>query len=124
VVFSLLYWGVAAKYSDPKQPLAFNQRVFVQTLAADFVPGIQSNSEANVQLLQVYPRFDPLMYSLDVFLPLVDLGVEKYWRVNTGTRLGVALYYLSVLEGIIGAALLLLIVTGFTGLLTRDEKSE
>jgi hypothetical protein len=124
VVFSLLYWGVAAKYSDPKQPLAFNQRVFVQTLAADFVPGIQSNSEANVQLLQVYPRFDPLMYSLDVFLPLVDLGIEKYWRVNTGTWLGVGLYYLSILEGIIGAILLLLIVTGFTGLLTRDEKSE
>lgn len=123
-VFSLLYWGVAAKYSDPKQPLAFNELVFVQTLAADFAPGFQSNAEAKQELLKVYPRFDPLMYSLDVFLPLVDLGIEKYWRVNTGTRLGVALYYLSVLEGIIGAALLLLIVTGFTGLLTRDERSE
>lgn len=123
-VFSLLYWGVAAKYSDPKQPLAFNELVFVQTLAADFAPGFQSNAEAKQELLKVYPRFDPLMYSLDVFLPLVDLGVEKYWRVNTGTWLGVGLYYLSILEGIIGAILLLLIVTGFTGLLTRDEKSE
>jgi hypothetical protein len=123
-VFALLYWGVAAKYSGPEQPLAFNEVVFVQTLAADFSPGFQSNAEAKQELLKVYPRFDPLMYSLDVFLPLVDLGIEKYWRANTGTWLGVALYYLSVLEGIIGAALLLLIVTGFTGLLTRDEKSE
>jgi hypothetical protein len=62
------------------------------------------------------------MYSLDVFLPFVDLGMEKYWRPKTTTWLGVVLYYLSVFEGLIGAFMISLVVTGFTGLLTRDER--
>lgn len=122
LLFALVYFGAAYDAGSPDDPLAFNQKVFVQTLAADFTPGAQSMKEAQERLRELYPRFDPLMYSLDVFLPFVDLGIEKYWRVNTITQFGKLLYYLSVLEGIVGAVLVSLTVTGFTGLLTRDER--
>jgi hypothetical protein len=120
-IFALLYFVPTWWCGEAGQPLGANQRVFVRTLPADFVPAIASVPEAEKQLLLVYPAFDPLIYSLDVFLPLVDLGTERFWRANTTNGLGMVLYYLSILEGIAGAVLLSLIVTGFTGLLTRDQ---
>ena len=122
LVFSLVYYGVAARHGIKGKPLAADQLVFVRTLPADFVPAVADPKQAEEQLLRVYPQFDPFMYSLDVFLPLVDLGTEKYWRANTTTGVGTVVYYLSIFEAFIGAVMLLLIVTGFTGLLTRDER--
>ena len=29
-----------------------------------------------------YPRFNALVYSIDVFVPLVDLHQQKYWLPN------------------------------------------
>jgi hypothetical protein len=121
VVFALLYLFPAIDYGSQTHLLAADQNAFARTVPADFVPGATSYEESKQLAAKVYPSFDPLMYSLDVFLPFVDLGMEKYWRANTTTWLGVLLYYLSVLEGIIGAILISLAVTGFTGLLTRDE---
>lgn len=31
---------------------------------------------------QTYPAFNPLLYSLEAFLPIIDLGVEHYWTPN------------------------------------------
>jgi hypothetical protein len=121
-VFTLVYLCPAIDNGSPDQLLAADQSVFVRTVPADFVPGAMSYVESKKLVVDVYPSFDPFMYSLDVFLPFVDLGMEKYWRANTTTWLGVTLYYLSVFESIFGAVMISLIVTGFTGLLTRDER--
>lgn len=121
LVFAALYGGAALAYCERK-PLCADERVFVRVLAADFVPAESKADQAALTLYKNYPRFDPLLYSFDTFLPLLDAGSEKYWRVNSRTVLGKVLYYLTVLEQIVGALLVSLIVTGFTGLLTRDEK--
>jgi hypothetical protein len=76
---------------------------------------------------RAYPRFEPIMYSLDTFVPFLDLGSESYWRPNTLAYagrwpVGWALYILAVLERFLGAILLAIAITGFTGLLTRDER--
>jgi hypothetical protein len=120
--FALVYLFPALDCDSQTHLLAADQTVFVRTVPADFVPGASSYEQSKQLAAGVYPSFDPLMYSLDVFLPFVDLGMEKYWRANSTTWPGVLLYYLSVLEGIIGAVLISLVVTGFTGLLTRDER--
>jgi hypothetical protein len=121
-VFALVYLCPAIDYGSQTHLLAADQTAFVRTVPADFVPGATSYEQSKQLAAEVYPSFDPFMYSLDVFLPFVDLGMEKYWRANTTTWSGVLLYYLSVLEGIIGAVLISPVVTGFTGLLTRDER--
>lgn len=76
---------------------------------------------------QAYPRFEPVTYSLDTFVPFFDLGSEGYWRANTRAYagpwpVGWALYVLVVIERFLGGILLAIAITGFTGLLTRDER--
>jgi hypothetical protein len=80
---------------------------------------------------RAYPTFDPVLYSLDMFVPIMDLGSEAFWRSNTrahalvwGAQLPVGWVFtvLVVLERFLGAILIAIAVTGFTGLLTRDEK--
>jgi hypothetical protein len=36
----------------------------------------------NGQLSESYPRFNPFIYSLETFVPLVKLGVDQYWIPN------------------------------------------
>lgn len=89
-----------------------------------------------------YPEFRPLAFSLDLFVPLLDLGADGYWRANTrawwtgqlpfgieladGSKavtipVGWVLYVLSVVQTIFGSILIAIVITGFTGLLTRDD---
>ena len=32
-----------------------------------------------------YPKFQPFIYSLDTFLPVVDLGQKGYWTPNANS---------------------------------------
>lgn len=64
----------------------------------------------------VYPAFNPWLYSFDQFIPILDLGMDGFWRPKS-----LGWYFLSVCEQVIGAFMVALMVTGFTGLLTRDE---
>ena len=63
-----------------------------------------------------YPEFNPWMYSLDALLPVMEIGQKQYWRPDpskpTGTLTLNYYYFLSV----IGWALSLLAVAGFSGL--------
>lgn len=63
-----------------------------------------------------YPEFSPWLYSLDQFIPVLSLGMDEFWRPKSE-----ALYVLAVIEQFVGAFLVALAVTGFTGLLTQDE---
>jgi len=129
-IFGAIYY-TAALTCTSREPLCADQTAFVRVVAADFVPAIQDEAEAAKTLARVYPAFDPMLYSLDAFLPLFNLGTEPYWRPNENLRVDIAgtsvpagrfLQWLYVIEQILGAVLASLIVTGFTGLLTRDER--
>ena len=79
-----------------------------------------------------YEEFHPLLYSLDVFLPFVNLHQEQYWWPDAkasgsfpvfGHRLrmsGRALRYYLWLQVIAGWLLSAIFVAGVTGLLRND----
>lgn len=133
VVCSIFYYASSSLCSI-QAPLCSDDKVFVRILGSDLsgLQGIGGN-EQNF-LRETYPSFNPLLYSLDVFLPLLDLGTEPYWRPNEHFvievkslpikefELGLLLQVLTICEQMFGAILISLMVTGFTGMLTRDEK--
>jgi hypothetical protein len=63
-----------------------------------------------------YPESNPWMYSLDALLPVIEIGRKEYWRPDPSKANGALTlnyyYFLSV----IGWALSLLAVAGFSGL--------
>ena len=92
--------------------------------------------ERNRQLPSFYPTFDPWVYSLDTFLPIVNLGQKDYWQPKaTCSRDGgntVIKQLLVVVTGcdflrwyrlgliIAGWALTTLFVAGFTNLVRKE----
>ncbi|WP_332684303.1 hypothetical protein [Bosea sp. (in: a-proteobacteria)] len=63
-----------------------------------------------------YPAFNPWMYSLDTLLPVLDMGQKAFWRPNPtkpGGGLAIGYFYF---QSIVGWALSLLAVAGFSGL--------
>ncbi|WP_267213366.1 hypothetical protein [Chelatococcus asaccharovorans] len=63
-----------------------------------------------------YPDFNPSMYSLDTLLPVLDMGQKAFWRPNPlvpGGGIAINYFYF---QSIIGWALSLLAVAGFSGL--------
>jgi hypothetical protein len=63
-----------------------------------------------------YPAFNPWMYSLDTLLPVLDMGQKAFWRPNPakpGGGLAINYFYF---QSIVGWALSLLAVAGFSGL--------
>jgi len=63
-----------------------------------------------------YPAFSPWMYSLDTLLPVLDMGQRTFWRPNPskpGGRVAISYFYF---QSIVGWALSLLAVAGFSGL--------
>jgi hypothetical protein len=56
------------------------------------------------------------MYSLDTLLPVLDMGQRTYWRPNPakpGGRVAINYFYF---QSVVGWALSLLAVAGFSGL--------
>ena len=67
-----------------------------------------------------YPRFQPHLYSLDVFLPIVDLHQESFWLPKAGTGWGWAVMAYLWLHILLGWVLTTVAVAGLTGLVRRD----
>lgn len=97
-------------------------------------PGFGDFNDATVA--SEYPSFSAFYYSIDIFIPLLDFGEERYWLPNSRTimtfetmdvlpfaslPIGSLTYFLIFLERIIGAVLMAIAITGFTGLLARNE---
>ncbi len=66
-----------------------------------------------------YPKFEPLAYSLDVFLPIVDLHQESHWLPRTeGWGWGVWIYLWLHIGA--GWVLTTLAVLGLSGVIKKD----
>lgn len=63
-----------------------------------------------------YPEFNPVMYSLDVLLPVLLVGQKDYWRPDSMKPTGRFTLSYYFFQSIIGWALSLLAVAGFSGL--------
>lgn len=63
-----------------------------------------------------YPEFNSLMYSLDVLLPVLSIGQKEFWRPNPSKRFGAMTLNYYFFQSVIGWALSLLAVAGFSGL--------
>ena len=96
-------WGMSTAAPD-----------FIQIAAGDVY--WQGNEQGHEQ--RAYPAFNPFLYSLDVFIPILDLGMDDFWRPKTNW-----LYLLAVLEEFLGAFLVALAITGFTGLLSKEDQA-
>ncbi|MCI5160791.1 MAG: hypothetical protein D3917_01950 [Candidatus Electrothrix sp. AX5] len=66
-----------------------------------------------------YPHFQPIVYSLDVIIPLVDLGQEEYWMPNHNKPWGECASYFVVFLKLSGWILSTLLVSASTGLIRR-----
>ena len=67
-----------------------------------------------------YPHFQPIVYSFDVIIPLVDLGQEEYWMPNHNNKpWGECASYFVVFLKLSGWILSTLLVSASTGLIRR-----
>ena len=82
------------------------------------------------QLSEDYPKFNALVYSLDVFVPIVDFYQKSYWLPNANRGAEIPLVFLKTgallrwyfwLHIVAGWVLTSLWVAGFTGLVRRLE---
>ena len=83
--------------------------------------------------VSVYERLHPLLYSLDVFLPFVNLHQEHYWWPDAGAAGGITLFHHKVrfsgrmlryylwLQIIAGWLLSAIFIAGVTGLIRTFE---
>jgi len=67
-----------------------------------------------------YPEFNSILYSIDVFLPIVDLHQEEYWIPNSGYPYGEYYYYYMVFHIAAGWFLTTLFVAAISGLVRTD----
>lgn len=63
-----------------------------------------------------YPEFNSVMYSLDVLLPVLSIGQKEYWRPDSTKPNGTITLNYYFFQSVIGWALSLLAVAGFSGL--------
>lgn len=63
-----------------------------------------------------YPVFNPWMYSLDTLFPVLEIGQKEYWRPDPNKRWGSLAMAYFYFQAMIGWALSLLAIAGFSGL--------
>ena len=116
ILFGIGYWGGLV---TPQNESAYVERS---------VTTVDGGADTR-ELSDVYPKFNFLVYSLDVFVPLIDLHQAKYWlpNANRGLELlnikgfslhtgGMLRLYLWI-HITMGWAITMLLVAGLTGLI-------
>ena len=63
-----------------------------------------------------YPTFNPWMFSLETLFPILEIGQKAFWRLNPSAPGGAAVMGFFYFQSLIGWALSLLAVAGFSGL--------
>src|SRR5262245_29860805 len=133
VLFAGVWWWAA---QGCERDSCKDETVYAMSLKGNYGQDDKSAEEK-------YPGFSPMAYSLDVFLPFVNLGYKEHWRPRTsyGTlaavplpaaqlhgqqeltiTVGGILYLLYVAEMLVGLILASLAVTGFAGILRGEDE--
>ncbi len=73
-----------------------------------------------IKCTKSYPCLQPIVYSLDAFLPIVDLHQEKYWLPDVSKNYGWLYRVYLWLHIIFGWILTTVLVAGLTGLVKKD----
>jgi len=68
-----------------------------------------------------YEEFQPFLYALDVYLPLLDLGQQQAWAATTASTEGRWFRALAVVMQLSGWAITTLGLAALTGLIQRDD---
>ncbi|MFM8746651.1 MAG: hypothetical protein ACKOED_08300 [Aestuariivirga sp.] len=63
-----------------------------------------------------YPAFNASMYSLDTLFPVLEIGQKSYWRPDPDKPWGAAVMAYYYFQALVGWALSLLAIAGFSGL--------
>ena len=63
-----------------------------------------------------YPEFNAWMYSLDALLPVIEIGQKAFWRPDSPKPGGILAINYFYFQSVIGWALSLLAIAGFSGL--------
>jgi hypothetical protein len=63
-----------------------------------------------------YPTFNPWMFSLETLFPILEIGQKAFWRPNSSQPGGAVVMAFFYFQSLIGWALSLLAVAGFSGL--------
>ncbi|MBD1843532.1 hypothetical protein H6F89_09005 [Cyanobacteria bacterium FACHB-63] len=82
------------------------------------------------QLSETYPQFNPIIYSLDIFLPIINLRLKDYWQpaATQGSDITLLVFKSKIgsliqiyfwLHIVLGWLLTTLWVAGFTGIVRR-----
>jgi hypothetical protein len=133
ILFAGVWWWAA---QGCERDSCKDETVYAMSLKGNYGQDDKSAEEK-------YPGFSPLAYSLDVFLPFVNLGYKEHWRPRTSYRVlaevplpgaelhgqqslnvtvGGFLYLLYVTEMLVGLILASLAVTGFAGILRGEDE--
>ena len=88
-------------------------------------------SPEGVNALSVSPKFSPLLFSLDQFIPIIDFGYSQNWTPDTSWKIdltktrylpaGEFLKWLVFIERIFGSFLSAYAIVGLTGLVRRED---
>lgn len=70
-----------------------------------------------------YPCFNPLGYTIDTVIPLIDVHQVDYWGPNAKTSWGLACVYITYLGTALGWFFATLTVAGATGIIRRIDPS-
>jgi hypothetical protein len=110
----------------------YNERIVIPTKAEAYEPDKKTWQK---QVTAFYPDFNPWLYSLDTFVPIINFGQKDYWAPEVACdRSGPirggdvclcvfqvrALYLYRWLHIFVGWALITLAVAGFTGLVRKE----
>ena len=104
---------------QPWRPLLFGFGVLL------LVSGLVSRADATglvVSLSDVVSPYNPFIHALDVFLPIVDLGVESRWTIDTasgGSFASLVVISLWILK-LVGWGVVTLALAALTGIVKRD----
>ncbi|MDP2848739.1 MAG: hypothetical protein Q8O35_11185, partial [Humidesulfovibrio sp.] len=67
-----------------------------------------------------YPTFNPIIYSIDVALPIVDLQQERYWMPDSESQFGATYWFVNWIEVLAGWVLTSFAIAGATGIIRKD----
>ncbi len=138
------YWGASEALFGPSDPRIFNdqQLAHCRPDAPEFSEFQKpdgslekkkkfGNWSSCPDLPHEYTSFSPLVYSLDLILPVVSLGQVKDWRSLTGglptgpsayrDHMGLLIRTVTWLENLFGWAASLLMVATLSGLVKKDD---